>query len=124
MRWFGRNAWALICDDCQQAETPVGVRCAWCGDAIEAGDDGVLMPVLGGTHGDAAYHADCHLRGIVGGLNHQRGLCICCGGTAPPDPPNMTRRDAASAAVLCWRLSAASMPPDETAEADAKTPGT
>jgi hypothetical protein len=27
-------------------------------------------------------HRDCHLRSIIGGLNHLRGRCTCCGGTA------------------------------------------
>lgn len=105
MQWFGRAGWALICDDCEQAQTPVGMRCAHCADPIEADDDGVLMPALGLRHGSYAYHADCHIRRAVGGLNHLRGKCTCCGGTEPPDPPELGRREAARLAVEWFRRS-------------------
>jgi hypothetical protein len=32
---------------------------------------------------------------ILGGINHLNGDCTCHGGTQPPDPPGVTRRDAA-----------------------------
>lgn len=95
MQWFGRRHWAMICDDVERAETPVGATCAHCGEAIKSDDDGILMP--------QAFHADCHIRRIVGGLNHQRGRCTCCGGTEPPDPPELSRREAARRAVAYWR---------------------
>jgi hypothetical protein len=40
---------------------------------------------------------------MIGGLNHLLGRCTCCGGTEPPDPPEMTPRQAALAAVAAWR---------------------
>ena len=66
--------------------------CAWCGEPILPGDP--LAPVAGVTE-----HWECGLRSVAGGLNHQMGTCTCCGGTEPPDPPNMTARQAALAAV-------------------------
>lgn len=48
-------------------------------------------------------HRECSLRGVIGGLNHLKGTCQCCGGTDDPDPPEMTKRQAALAAVEYWR---------------------
>lgn len=48
-------------------------------------------------------HIECGIRSVIGGINHQRGLCICCGGTEDPDPPNVSRRIAAvMAADYFW----------------------
>jgi hypothetical protein len=47
-------------------------------------------------------HRDCAIREVIGGLNHLRGLCSCCGGSAPPDPPELTRREAARQAAQYW----------------------
>jgi hypothetical protein len=104
MHWFGRYFGAPYQRDTEQAETPTGAPCAWCAEPIAASDDGVTLPMFG-EPGERAYHYDCHLRGIVGGVNHQRGLCICCGGTEPPDPPELTRRQAAQRAVMEWDFS-------------------
>jgi hypothetical protein len=49
------------------------------------------------------WHWECFMRAIIGGLNHLRGTCTCCGGTEPPDPPEMTRREAALAALAYWK---------------------
>jgi hypothetical protein len=51
-------------------------------------------------HGElmVAYHIECWLRMIVGGINHIFGRCECCGGTDPPDPPGLSKRDAAKLA--------------------------
>jgi hypothetical protein len=46
------------------------------------------------------WHALCQLRQLVGGLNHLRGTCTCCGGTDDPDPPGLSRRNAAIAASV------------------------
>ena len=66
--------------------------CAWCGEPILPGDP--LAPIT-----NVAEHWECGLRSVAGGLNHQMGRCTCCGGTEEPDPPGMTRRQAALAAA-------------------------
>ncbi len=104
MRWFGRAHGALYEVDTPHAPTPAGEVCAWCAELIEAGDDGLLIPVLGaGT--ELPYHYTCHFRQTVGGLNHQMGRCTCCGGTEPPDPPGMSLREAARLATKNWHVT-------------------
>lgn len=104
MRWFGDAYGAPYEADTPHAPTPVGDPCAWCDEAIQEGDSGLLVPMFGtGPSVERAYHYDCHLRGIVGGVNHLLGNCACCGGTEMPDPPDMSRREAARRAVLTWR---------------------
>jgi hypothetical protein len=49
-----------------------------------------------------AVHWECGLRSVIGGLNHLNGLCTCCGGTLPPDPAGLTRREAARMAAQVW----------------------
>lgn len=77
--------------------------CLHCGEAILPTESIVRMPVVSraGTV-VRRQHYECHMRQIVGGLNHLQGRCSCCGGTEPPDPPGMTKREAALAAVREW----------------------
>ncbi len=96
-KWFGENWGAPVCDPEDHIPTPVGDPCVNCEEAIEAGDQGVVF--------DLPYHIECFTRAISGGLNHQRGLCTCCGGTLPPDPPGLTKRQAAVAAEMYWLLT-------------------
>lgn len=50
-------------------------------------------------------HWECAIRAVVGGVNHQKGLCMCCGNLAmPPDPPGLTRREAAKEAADYWQM--------------------
>ena len=101
MKWFGHPGGAPYESDCPHVGTPVGEPCAWCDEVFDEMDDGLLLPVLGdAARTEAAYHYECHLRQLVGGLNHQRGTCTCCGGPNPPDPPELNRRQAAKQAVL------------------------
>lgn len=48
------------------------------------------------------FHPACQMRMIIGGLNHLQKRCTCCGGTEPPDPPDMSIREAAKAACRYW----------------------
>jgi hypothetical protein len=52
------------------------------------------------------YHLECSLRQVIGGLNHLQARCTCCGGTEPPDPPELSKREAAKAAFRYWRQHA------------------
>jgi len=101
--WFGVAHGAPYETDTPHVPTPVGELCLWCEEPIAADDDGLIVPVFGAPeYRHAPYHYECHLRGIVGGLNHQMRRCTCCGGTEPPDPQSMGRREAAQAAVIYW----------------------
>jgi hypothetical protein len=99
MRWFGNDWGAQLCRDLEHVDTPVGEKCAWCGEVLEETDSGVTMPAISEKPTIAAFHAECSMRMAVGGVNHQVGNCTCCGGTMPPDPPGMSKREAALAAV-------------------------
>jgi hypothetical protein len=99
MKWFGKPGGAPYEADCPHMNTPVGLPCAWCDESITEDDDGVVLP---GGAGASAFHYECHLRQVVGGLNHLRGNCTCCGGAEPPDPPWLTRRQAAAQAASVW----------------------
>ena len=103
MEWFGTAGGAAYELDCPHVATPQGQPCDWCGECFGPNDDGVLLPLLGDKERiRVAYHYECHLRQVIGGLNHLRGNCTCCGGSEPPDPPWLTKRQAAHEAVRVW----------------------
>jgi hypothetical protein len=103
MNWFGKPGGAPYERDCPHVPTPVGQACAWCDEPIAADDDGVLIPHVSAEKTvPRPMHYECQLRSILGGVNHLRGRCTCCGGSEPPDPPELTRREAAKAAAG-WR---------------------
>lgn len=93
MKWFGIAYGALYESDTEHVPTPVGAPCQHCREIIAEGDDGVLQDIS--PIECIAFHYECHMRGIIGGFNHLRGFCLCCGGSEPPDPPTLTRREAA-----------------------------
>lgn len=66
--------------------------CILCDEPITPADERAMMFV-------EPVHFECGVRAVAGGVNHQRGTCTCCGGTDDPDPPGMTRRQAAQAAT-------------------------
>jgi hypothetical protein len=92
--WFGPRYGALYERDSDPVPTPVGDECIHCGEAIVEGDGGFVNP---------SAHYECFFRSIVGGVNHQLGRCTCCGGTLPPDPPELSAREAARKAVKLWQ---------------------
>lgn len=104
MGWFGMGSWgAPICVPEDRIPVPIGHPCAWCEELIEEIDEGVTIRHLSAQPEHRPYHLDCHLRMIVGGANHQVGVCHCCGGTEPPDPPDLTKRQSAQVTVGMWR---------------------
>jgi hypothetical protein len=103
MRWFGRPGGAPYEEGSPHVATPVDELCAWCTEPIAADDDGLLIPHIGGEGPvERPYHYECHLRQVIGGANHLRGNCTCCGGAEPADPPYLTLRQAAQQAVALW----------------------
>lgn len=100
MHWFGPQWFGPICETNPRVEHPLGRPCTWCSELIEPHDAGLLQPGEGpGEFPIAVFHVECLLRQVVGGINHLRGNCTCCGGTEPPDPPGFTRREAARMAA-------------------------
>lgn len=110
--------------DLEQMPTPVGCCCGHCEEEIDDGDDGVVVPFWTGDGGlilridedgvghklegepVLVFHYECSFRSICGGVNHQLGRCHCCGGTEDPDPPHLTRREAALAATRLFEQRA------------------
>jgi hypothetical protein len=106
--WFG-SSWGAPVNAGPHVGTPVGALCSWCVEAIEDGDSGVLMPHIdldpdGRPVGTVRpLHRNCHLRSVVGSLAHVEERCGCYTGCFnDTDPPEMTRRQAADAAVAAF----------------------
>ncbi len=78
------------------------IMCLHCGEPFDNPRE-VALPV---NDGSAYMHEACLLRLVAGGVNHQRGTCLCCGGPDEPDPPSLTRREAALVALKFYRLAA------------------
>jgi hypothetical protein len=118
MQWFGKAYGAPYEADCEHVATPAGQTCTWCDEVIVEGDDGMLIPFLGADSPVRMlpYHYACNLRITIGGVNHQRGGCSCCGGSLPPDPPELTARKAAELAVWAfnWRKEFDDLDPFES----------
>lgn len=75
MMYFGRKYNAPIYAECARAGTPVGYKCAHCAEEIIDGDDGWLIPDYLKRY--APFHAECHLRRVVGSVAHQKKQCSC-----------------------------------------------
>lgn len=74
-------------------------RCVHCDEPFDQ-SGGLVMNAEGAPR---PIHADCMLRMVVGGVNHLRRTCWCCGGEDAPDPPSLSRREAARVAAVYWR---------------------
>lgn len=97
--WFGDKTWCPATDEGTQVDTPVDQNCLFCEEPIKEDDRGYMRPFgVGQSVGLIPAHRECDFRSIMGGVNHMRGLCSCQGGTEPPDPPEMTTREASQAA--------------------------
>ncbi len=98
--WFGTDWGAPICKETEKFPTPVGTSCFHCEEKIQQDDNGFISLFIGnGGSKEIVHHYECQMRIIVGGANHLRGMCTCCGGTMQPDPPGLTIRKAALLAV-------------------------
>lgn len=81
-------------------------RCLHCEEPLDGEDVIESLPHFDGENWTIrGHHRDCAMRAVIGGLNHLLGHCTCCGGDQPPDPPGLTRREAASVAVAWWERS-------------------
>lgn len=66
MKWFGNSWGAPISDKGEHVATPVGVSCLYCGDEIDDGDRGVVLPYPGKPKDEVAYHLHCFLTATGG----------------------------------------------------------
>lgn len=115
--WFGESWGAPVCEEDNHLPTPVGAFCLSCEEAIEPTDAGVVTAQSGldelaaaldpsdvllvDGHRLVAHHLPCHLRSVLGSVGHIEGRCSCVGGDEE-DPPGLSRREAAIAAVAAW----------------------
>lgn len=79
------------------------MKCAWCDEPFARGETHVRLPYAR-EPGFLRFHDDCRFRQFIGSLAHLRHECSCfVKGSTCTDPPEMTLREAASAAVAEWR---------------------
>lgn len=69
--------------------------CNWCAEP--------MSPAITQVGEVLDMHPECKIRSFIGGVNHLQRLCACFGGHLPSDPPGMTTREAALAAVAYWK---------------------
>lgn len=94
LRWFGHQYTAPVYWDTQETQTPEGAICVHCEESIEAGDDGWI------DASNHPFHRACWLRLIFGSVAHIEKRCSCyVPGSDESDPPGLTRRQAAEAAL-------------------------
>jgi hypothetical protein len=77
--------------------TPADAICAWCGEPVLQGEDGVIFD-NGGCE-----HIECFIRSIVGPVAHQEHRCQCYRGSADHGEQGMTKRAAAKVAFASWQ---------------------
>lgn len=96
--WFGPAYMAHPDEDL--IDTPNGVLCTWCEEAIGGGDIGNVNVV------GQATHYECALRAVAGSLAHQLRECSCYRGAdaVDHDDPTLSRRDNAKLAAAHFLL--------------------
>jgi hypothetical protein len=102
MKVFGPEPWGPAVDEPSMYAGPLvstDVICHHCKEPILVTESGVVMSLLSLDGAELiAQHRECHLRQVFGSVGHQLGKCSCRGGSED-DPPGLTTRDAALAAV-------------------------
>lgn len=91
----------------------MSATCLHCGEPVMAGDAKTHTYIS--SEGPRPVHHECAARAVLGSVGHQMGRCSCHGGTEE-DPPGMTKREAARAALLLFQRmqgGAAITPPSE-----------
>lgn len=100
MPWFGESWGAPMCAPEDRVDVPAGEPCGWCDEPIEPGGRGAAAYTSPGGADFVAYHLECWLRATLGSVGHIEGRCFCVLGAAgEEDPPGLTRRQAAVAAI-------------------------
>jgi hypothetical protein len=109
MRWFGPSGRCppMYVRDLQRVRTPVALGCNWCYELIDEDDFGLLVTGLVGPEllvAEFPYHHECQARQMIGSLTHLRQECSCfIPDSVCTDPPEMTRREAARAALAFFQ---------------------
>ncbi len=107
MRWFGPpRGQEPVASGLELIAVPVGEPCGWCEEPIEAQDSGVTVPLLSDRQPprELAYHFECHARQTLGSVAHLQRRCSCfVPGATRTDPPDMTKREAARAALVLFQ---------------------
>lgn len=71
------------------------MKCHWCNERITRVEIDPLVI--------APMHRECAFRSVMGSVAHIEGRCSCfVAGACETDPPEMTRREAAKAALAAW----------------------
>lgn len=84
--------------------------CDWCGERLMCGE-AWLIPCIGGPKKYVLYHYECHMRQFLGSLAHVEKRCGCyVPGAEETDPPGMSLRDAARAAVAAFEKASGQFP--------------
>jgi hypothetical protein len=95
-RYFGAAWPSGVCDHGVQVDTPTDATCLFCHEHFVDGDRGWFFAGPDGS----AVHRECGLRMIVGGIEclkrEKAGRHVV--GDHEPDPPHLTKREAAQAA--------------------------
>jgi hypothetical protein len=80
----------------------LGLLCHHCGESFAPSEYGHMSYCLEpGGWACIARHRECDLRMVLGSVGHLEGKCSCYGGDQE-DPPELSVRDAARAAVAIW----------------------
>lgn len=90
--WFGRCLDAPAYDHAPQVPVPFGAECLGCGELIDENDSGITMPYMTNFSEvtRAAFHTECHLRSVIGGVAHLEKRCYCYGGGTSDDDRSRT----------------------------------
>lgn len=91
--YFGKVLWSDLCKGLIHVDAPAQVTCHYCKEGFVEGDNGLQLQC------ENVFHQECLQRMVIGSVGHQRQKCPCFGGTEQ-DPPGMSKRNAAKAAVV------------------------
>lgn len=109
LRWFGRAFDSPMYEGMPEVPAPIGEPCLMCQEPILEGEPGVTMPHVLSRDGAGEHrlvikpqHIECHIRSIVGGLDHQAGTCFCVTGEHAPDSGLTYRQESIRVLEQFW----------------------
>lgn len=101
MQYFGPDLAIRVGTWKSAVDIPVGLSCLFCKEMIGLSDSGIMMPhIISQTETKVEpWHLECHQRAIFGSVAHQKDECNCSSQHTTEPPDEMTKRQAARAAV-------------------------